>query len=287
MTIAEALAWAARQLAASPTATVDARLLLQHVLQRPRSYLIAHGDEPLAPEQLAALAALVERASQHEPVPYLTGSAPFYGLDFTVTPAVLIPRPETELLVEAALNWARARSAPCVVDVGTGSGCIAITVARHLPDATVIATDISPAALDVARQNATRHGVAERISFRLGPLLQPLVETPDLIAANLPYIGDDEWTELHGGVKWYEPAVALRGGPSGLELVERLLQQARSRLAPGGALFLEIGWRQGAAAQRLAQEQFPRAHIELLADYAGHERILVIKNHEDPAPTSK
>jgi release factor glutamine methyltransferase len=181
----------------------------------------------------------------------------------------------------------QARPAPCVVDVGTGSGCIAITLARHLADATVIATDISAAALDVAQQNAARHGVAERISFRQGPLLQPLGETPDVIAANLPYVGDDEWTALDGGVKWYEPAVALRGGPTGLELVGHLLQQARSRLARDGALFLEVGWRQGAAAQQLAQEQFPRAQIELLADYAGHDRILVIKNHEDPAPASE
>jgi release factor glutamine methyltransferase len=287
MTIADALDWAARELASAPTAAADARLLLQHVLQRPRSYLISHDEELLDAEQRAHFESLVSRARQQEPVPYLTGSAPFYGREFAVTPDVLIPRPETELLVEAALQWARPRPDACIVDVGTGSGCIAVTLARQLENATVIATDVSPAALDIARRNAARHGVAPRIHFREGSLLDPVPETPDLLVSNLPYIGDDEWTELDGGVKWYEPAVALRGGPTGLELVGRLLQQARLRLRRGGALFLEIGWRQGTAAQQLAREQFPQAQIELLKDYAGHDRILVVKDHEDSLPPSE
>lgn len=287
MTIADALDWAARELGGAPTAAADARLLLQHVLQRPRSYLISHDEELLGAEQRAHFESLVSRARQQEPVPYLTGSAPFYGREFAVTPDVLIPRPETELLVEAALQWARPHPDACIVDVGTGSGCIAVTLARQLENATVIATDVSPAALDIARRNAARHDVAPRIHFREGSLLDPVPETPDLLVSNLPYIGDDEWTELDGGVKWYEPAVALRGGPTGLELVGRLLQQARLRLRRGGALFLEIGWRQGAAAQQLAREQFPQAHIELLKDYAGHDRILVVKDHEDSLPPSE
>lgn len=278
MTIAGALSWATSRLGASATATIDARLLLQHVLQQPRPYLIAHGDELLTPELQASFVSLVARAARREPIPYLTGSAPFYGLDFAVTPAVLIPRPETELLVEAALQWAGARPALRVVDVGTGSGCIAVTLAKHLPGAEIVATDVSTEALNLARENAARHGVTARIAFVQGSLLEPLRMRPDLIVANLPYIGDDEWTELEGGVKWYEPAVALRGGSTGLELVGLLLLQARSRLQAGGALFLELGWRQGAVARSLAQEQFPLAQIELLRDYGGHDRLLVIKS---------
>ncbi|MDT8307307.1 MAG: peptide chain release factor N(5)-glutamine methyltransferase [Anaerolineae bacterium] len=278
MTIAAALRWATRELGASAAATVDARLLLQHVLQQPRPYLVAHGDEELTPAQQASFEGLVARAAQREPVPYLIGSAPFYGLDFAVSPAVLIPRPETELLVEAALQWAASRSGLRVVDVGTGSGCIAVTLAKHLPGARIVATDVSAPALALAQENAARHGVAGQIAFVQGSLLEPLSDRPDLVVANLPYIGDDEWTELEGGVKWYEPAVALRGGPTGLELVGLLLQQARPRLQVGGALFLEIGWRQGATARFLAQERFPQAQIELLRDYSGHERVLAIKS---------
>ncbi len=286
MIIADALAWACAQLGPSSTANVDARLLLQHVLQRSRASLIAHGDEPLTPDQQARLEALVGRAALREPVPYLVGSAPFYGLDFVVTPAVLIPRPETELLVEAALQWARRRPGLVVVDVGTGSGCIAVTLARELPTARILATDVSAEALVVARQNATRHGVESRIEFYEGSLLAPLPVAPDLVVANLPYIGDAEWTALDRGVKWYEPELALRGGPTGLELIERLLQEAKGCLRADAALFLELGWRQGAAAQQLAQETFPQARIELLTDYAGHDRVMAIKENEYPPSAS-
>lgn len=278
MTIAGALFWAAHQLGPVPSATIEARILLQHVLQQQQAYLIAHGDEELTPEQRARYEELVARAARREPVPYLIGRAPFFGLDFAVTPDVLIPRPETELLVEAALAWAESRAGLRVVDVGTGSGCIAITLARQLPAARIIAVDVSPAALSIARQNAALHGVTPRITFVQGSLLEPVSVQSDLIVANLPYISDDEWTELEGGVKWYEPAVALRGGSSGLEQVGHLLLQARLRLQSGGALFLEIGWRQGAAARALAQERFPQAQIELLRDYGGHDRVLVIKS---------
>lgn len=287
MTIADALAWAGDQLGPSPTANVDARILLQHVLQRSRASLIAHGDQPLTPDQQARFEALVGRAVKREPVPYLVGSAPFYGLDFVVTPAVLIPRPETELLVEAAVRWAQGRPGLVVVDVGTGSGCIAVTLARELPGARILATDISAAALQVARQNAAKHSVAGRVEFYQGSLLEPVTAAPDLVVSNLPYIGDAEWTELDGGVKWYEPELALRGGPTGLELIERLLQEAKVCLRSGAALFLELGWRQGAAAQQLAQETFPQARIELLPDYAGHDRLLVIKKDEYPPSASK
>lgn len=287
MTLADALAWAGDQLGPSPTAHVDARLLLQHVLHCSRAQLIAHGDALLTPDQQAHFEALVGRAARREPVPYLIGSAPFYGRDFAVTPAVLIPRPETELLVEAALQWAQGRAGLVVVDVGAGSGCIAVTLALALPGARIIATDISAEALAVARQNAKTHGVEGRIEFLRGSLLEPAPASPDLVIGNLPYIGEAEWTELEGGVKWYEPELALRGGPTGLELIERLLQEAKVCLRPGAAIFLELGWRQGAAARQLAQKTFPQAQIELLPDYAGHDRVLVVKNNEYPPSASK
>ena len=278
MTIREALQWARQELSDSPTAAGDARLLLQHTLQVGRSHLVAHGEEALPAGRERAFRRLVTRARGSEPIPYITGEAPFYGLDFEVTTAVLIPRPETELLVQAAIEWGEAHGATTVADVGTGSGCIAVTLARHLPDARIAATEISPEALAVAQRNAERHGVAERIDFRRGSLLEPVDGDLDLIVANLPYVSDAEWTTLADGVKWYEPAGALRGGADGLALIRQLLEQARSRCQAGGALFLEIGWRQGKKAVTLARTIFPQARVDVLPDHAGHDRILVIES---------
>jgi release factor glutamine methyltransferase len=277
MTLREAMAWALEQLAASPTPRQDARLLLLHLLKVDPPTLAAHGERALTSAEVTALQAAVARARRGEPIPYIVGSAPFYGLDFAVTAAVLIPRPETELLVEAALQWANAHKPRRVIDVGTGSGCIAVTLARHLPAATVIAGDVSAAALALARRNAERHGVAERVDFYQGSLLQPLAPGLELIVANLPYVSDTEWTTLDDGVKWYEPASALRGGQGGLDLIGDLLHQARPRLTAGGVIFLEIGWRQGAPAQQLAQSIFPTAAITIQTDYAGHDRIVRIE----------
>ena len=276
-TIHKALQWARQELSDGPTAAGDARLLLQHALQVSRSHLVAHREEALPAGKEQLFRQLVARAARCEPVPYITGGAPFYGLDFIVTPAVLIPRPETELVAQTAIRWAVEHRAAAAVDVGAGSGCIAVTLALHLPDTRVEATEISREALEVARRNAERHGVAERIGFHHGSLLEPLDDKIDLIVANLPYISDAEWTTLADGVKWYEPARALRGGADGLVLIRQLLKQARSRLQAGGALFLEIGWRQGKDARSLARNIFPKARLDLLADHAGHDRILVIE----------
>ena len=283
MTIQEALAYGRSQLRhTSHTPQLDARLLLQHILSVSHTYLIAHDDEQLTAAQAQQYHTLVGRARQKEPIPYLIGQAPFYGLDFLVTPSVLIPRPETEQLVNAALAWAEARhSLPPdrslrIVDVGTGSGCIAVVLARQLPYAHVDAVDISAGALAIARQNARRLAPG-RIHFHQGQLLAPIQRQPDLIAANLPYVGDEEWTALDDGVKLYEPVLALKGGFGGLELVQELLQQAMSSLNTGGAIFLEVGWQQGPAARRLAESYFPEAQIEVIPDYAGHDRIVAIK----------
>lgn len=277
MTIQEAWRYGRAQLThVSSSPGLDARLLLQHVLTVTHSFLVAHADEPLTAVQEQRYRALIARAQRKEPVPYLTGSSNFYGLEFRVTPDVLIPRPESERLVELALEWAQGRSPLRIVDVGTGSGCIAVTLAVHLPQANVIAVDTSAAALSVAQHNVAQHAPG-RVALRRGHLLEPVTEPVDLIVANLPYVADSEWTQVDDAVKWYEPAVALRGGPDGLQLINQLLQQARDMLHPTGAVFLEIGWQQGAAARALAQAAFPAAEIEVVADYAGHDRIVVVR----------
>ncbi len=276
-TIGNALAWGRQQLQQSPTPAVDSRLLLEHVLQVDHAYLVGHVTDPLSAPQLTAYQALVARAAQGEPIPYLVGHAPFYGRSFLVNPAVLIPRPETEELMQRVITWAKTRSGAHLVDVGTGSGCIAVTLACELLAVQLTAIDVSAAALDVAGQNAERLGVAGRITFLEGSLLEPLPAPVDAIVANLPYVADDEWTSLDVGVKWYEPAGALRGGPDGLDVIRELLPQARSRLQPGGAIFLEIGWQQGETAVQLAAGHFPQAKVRLLADFAGHDRFVTIQ----------
>ncbi len=260
----------------SSTPHLDARLLLQHVLGVGHTYLIAHDDEELTAVQQQTFQTLIQRAANHEPIPYLTGHIDFFGLEFTVSPAVLIPRPETEQLVEKVIEWAKKRPSAHIVDVGTGSGCIPISLATQLPRATVEAVDISTDALAIAQQNAAQH-VAEQIQFHHGSLLEPIQSPIDLITANLPYITDDEWTMLDDAVKLHEPSIALKGGIDGFDLIRDCLQQATQKLADGGAIFLEIGWQQGVAAVQIAKEFFPTAVIELLPDYAGHDRFVTIQ----------
>jgi release factor glutamine methyltransferase len=278
MNIGEALALGRRRLSDAEDSALDARILLQYVLGVGHSYLIAYSEERLTSSQEDTYLALLARRVRGEPIPYLIGVAPFYGRDFYVSPAVLIPRPETELLVGAALEWASRHERPHVTDVGTGCGCIAITVAKSVTTASIEAVDISPVALEIAARNAQAHDVTNRVSFRLGRQLEPLCNRPDVIVANLPYVADHEWTALDEGVKWYEPEIALRGGPDGLALVRDLLAQATSRLASGGAIFLEIGWQQGQSALRLARSFFPEAKIDLISDYAGHDRVISIES---------
>ena len=276
MTIDEALAYGRAQLANSPTPHIDARILLEHLLQRPYSYLLAHGDKKLTAVQLTDYKRLVARAQQGEPIPYITGQAPFFDFMVRVNTAVLIPRPETEELVTQAVQYAQTLPAPHIVDVGTGSGCIAIALARQLPQARIEAVDISADALTIARANMFQLAPG-RIRFYEGDLLQPLPTPPDIVVANLPYISESEWTLLDDGVKLHEPSLALKGGVDGLDLVRRLLQQAMNKLGPHSAIFLEIGWQQGEAAAQLARARFPAAAIQLLPDLAGRDRILIVK----------
>lgn len=276
MNINEAWEYGRSSLAqASATPDLDARLLLEYVLEVNHSFLIAHADQILTQPQLRLYRQLIAKAKQKEPIPYLTNRAAFFGLDFTINPAVLIPRPETEQLVELALAWAKSQDQLRIVDVGTGSGCIAVSLSYHLPQAFVMAVDISLEALQVASENAERY-VPNRIHFYQGNLLEPVPFPVDLVVANLPYIASDEWTLVDDGVKWYEPRIALEGGSRGLDLISEMLEQSLTRLRPHGAILMEIGWQQGHAVMQLARHIFPEADVTLIADYAGHDRIVRI-----------
>jgi len=286
-TISRALAAATDVLRASGVedARLSAEALLAHVLGKGRIYLIAHADESLSVGQDAAYTSLIARRSAGEPVAYLTGHRGWYDLDLHVTPDVLVPRPETEGLVERALIWAERHPVHAVVDVGTGSGLLAIALARSLPHARVYATDVSPAALAVAQENSARiaDGAGpERprpaVTFLQGDLLTPLPEPVDLIVANLPYIGQQEYEGLARDVRLYEPRLALVGGAGGHELTVRLLAAAPRYLLPGGALYAEIGPPQADAVRAAARAAFPRAEVRLETDYAGLTRYLAVED---------
>ncbi len=274
--LASALRWASTFLAPHiDRPQVEAELLLVHVLAQPRAYLWAHPEAALTSQQAADYAACVQRRAAGEPLPYITGQIEFFGLMFTVMPDVLIPRPETETLVEAALDWLEAHPDAVAVDVGTGSGCIAVALTIQVPSLRLYATDISPAALQMARANAERHNVAEHITFLEGDLLMPLLEPVDLIVSNPPYVAEDEWDALPLSVR-QEPRLALLSGADGLDAIRQLLQQACTRLLPSGLMLVEIGERQGKAAQALAQAAFPDADVSILPDLAGKDRVLKI-----------
>jgi len=274
--IQQALSIGRCELAASSSPYLDARLLLQHVLEKNHAFLIAYDQEELSSSQERAYRQLLQRASKGEPIPYLVGKAPFFGADYKVNSSVLIPRQETEQLVRAALKWAGKKGRLEVVDVGTGSGCIAIALACHLPQLEISAVDISKASLEVARSNAELHSVSGRIHFYQGSLLEAIPNKVDMVIANLPYIADHEWTTLDVSVKWYEPDIALRGGPDGLAHIRNLLRQAKEKLTPGGAIFLEIGWGQGPDVRQIAEAYYPLAQVSVSKDLAGLDRIFTV-----------
>ena len=257
ITVREALTRATDQLSMHPelrpTALPDAALLLLHTLGVDRAALIAHPERPLDREQQAAYQRLLERRLRFEPMQYILGTQDFFGLPLRVTPAVLIPRPETELLVEAVLARVVAAK-PRIVDVGTGSGAIAIALANALPQAVVTALDVSPEALLVARQNAATHGTA--IHFLESDLLEALAPTElfDILVSNPPYIPTGDTAGLHPQVREHEPGQALFAGEQGLDIYARLIPQAARHLIPGGLLALEIGHGQQAALTSLLAE---------------------------------
>ncbi len=257
---------------------LDAELLLAHTLGLNRAAILAHPDRLLTPKQLTRFRDLVTRRAAREPLPYITGHREFFDLDFVVDARVLIPRPETELLIEHALRIARTMPEPLeIADVGAGSGAIAVTLAVHLPHATVYALDDSSGALAVTAENARRHNVAGRVQCRQGDLLAPLPGPVNLIAANLPYVAAGELANLLPEIRDYEPLAALVGGLDGLESIHRLLATAGPYLHPGGALLLEISASQGVAATTLARRYFPTADVQLHRDYAGLDRLVIVQ----------
>lgn len=270
------------------SAQLDAQVLLCHVLGIERAMLYAYPEREITSQQEQQYFALIARRKQHEPVAYLTGQKEFYGLDFCVDKRVLIPRPETELLVEIALEMIQRRIAngqiPVIADIGTGSGAIPISIAVEEPRLPYIyASDISSDALQVAHLNCLRHHVTERVRLLQGNLLSSLPEPVDLLLANLPYVGTDELRDISPDVQLYEPHQALFSGPDGLDLLRRLGEEVRKShvLKPAGAVLLEIGYRQREELTRLFHDYWPSATIICRKDHAGFDRILQIETFEN------
>jgi release factor glutamine methyltransferase len=257
---------------------LDAELLLIHILGMSRASLLAWPERRLTMKQLAAYRDAVARRAAREPLAYVVGHREFFGLDFAVDPRALIPRPETELLVERALQILgsmRPGDKQRVADVGCGSGAIVVSLAVHLPKAILYALDGSTGALALTADNARRHAVEDRVCCLLGDLLRPLPEPVDLITANLPYVTTQEWESLPPEIRRYEPRAALDGGPDGLSLIRRLLAAAGPYLRPKGTILLEIGAGQGPAVLSLARQSFPQ--VQLSQDYAGLDRLVAIQ----------
>jgi release factor glutamine methyltransferase len=256
----------------SERARLDAETLLMHLIHRDRAFLIAHQNEILTAEGAVSYYALIERRMAGEPIQYITGEAEFFGLPFKVTRDVLIPRPETEHLVEKVLSFAANFEEPRIVDVGTGSGAIAVALAHKLPDAQITAIDISAAALEIARGNAELNGVAERVRFLEGDLLAPVAgEEFEIVVSNPPYVAESDRESLAVEVRDYEPAVALFAG-RGLDIYRRLIPGARDRLVPGGYLAMEIGYGQNKAIARLLAKAGIE-EIEFTGDLQGIPRV--------------
>ena len=257
-------------------ARLDAQVLLAHICGKSRTWVLAHPEYDLSPEEQVQLDIAIDRLTSGTPLPYVLGIWEFYGRSFIVTPATLIPRPETELLVETALAWLQANPRRRqAADVGTGSGCIGVSLAAHIDDLKVTATEISPRAVITAIDNSIRHNVDERVSVIQNDLLSGIPGPFDLICANLPYIPSESLQSL--AVYGREPSLALDGGPDGLDLIRRLLKQAGQRLSPGGLILLEIDAGQGESAPAAARMNFPEAEISLKRDLAGHPRLVVIQ----------
>jgi release factor glutamine methyltransferase len=270
--IKELLVWTTRYFSGRglDNPRLEAELLLAHILGQERVQLYAHYDRPVNQKERKEFKELIQRRVRGEPAAYIIGYQEFMSLRFQVNPAVLIPRPDTETMVENILDLYPQRSIH-ICDVGTGSGAIAISLAHYNPSSRVVATDISEAALSVARLNAVANQV--EIEFYQGDLLAQLQDYPplDLIVANLPYIPLDEYKDLDSGVRNFEPVQALLAPGDGLDLYRRLLPQALDKLKPGGCLFAEIGYNQGKLAQKMAHAF---NEVEIIKDMAGRDRIL-------------
>jgi release factor glutamine methyltransferase len=276
------VAWSAKYLAARGVADarLNAEILLAHVLGWKRIDLYTRFEEPLDPEALGRFRGLLKSRGRRVPVEYLTGRVEFMGLELAVDPRVLIPRPETEILVERAVEILTQSPRPRMLDLGTGSGCVAVAIAARLPGAKVVATDRSLGAIAVARANAERHGVARRIGFRTGDLYEALgaEDGPfDLIASNPPYVSPAASESLEPEIREHEPAEALFTSGDPLEVVREIVRGAPDWLAPGGHLLVEIGAGSGPGARGLVAATFGLELVEIARDLAGIERVVVAR----------
>lgn len=264
-------------------AQLEADVLLRHALgmDEERAHMLALLHEPIDTAATARFEELLRRRLAHEPTAYIVGFREFYGIELACSPAALIPRPETELLVEIALDWlARLEPAaprPLIVDVGTGNGALAIALALNRPEARVVAIDTSADALRLARDNVERHGVGARVGLVRGDLLRPLGASADLIVANLPYVSEGDWEDLAAEIRSHEPRAALVGGRGGTETIARLLAEAPARLKARSLLLCECGDLQADALRIEAVRALPEAWIEVRQDLAGLDRVLYVE----------
>lgn len=276
MNIAEALKTAAEKLDAAglKEPLKDARLLLSFVIERPKEFLFAHPEYELTPAETTSFDDAVSRRVRCEPVQYIIGKTEFYGLEFTVSPAVLIPRPETEILVENAVNILKQNAAARFCEIGVGSGCISVSMLKDLPTASAIAVDRSPEAIEVARINAERHGVLERLDLRLSNVFDLVAEEGfDAIVSNPPYISLAETADLDREVRDFEPKFALTDGADGLSIIRTIITDSYHKLLPGGVLLMEIGYGQTESVRTLLS---PEKWLDLrfIADLQNIPRVL-------------
>ena len=267
------------------TPQLDSAVLLAHVLNVSKAWLYAHPHRQLTPDEIRRYEGLVRRRMCHEPTAYLIGYKSFYGLDITVDRRVLIPRPETEMLVESVLahlkEMIREGQTPRVADVGTGSGAIATALAVNAPQVVVYAIDLSDDALQVAAQNMWRYGLGEQVQLIPGDLLDALPEPVDVVVANLPYVATPALQGLARQVRDYEPILALDGGADGLQVIAQFFRSlqmpaGQGKLRPAARIYLEIGMDQGAAVRSMAENAFPGGRVEVHVDYAGLDRVVQV-----------
>jgi len=284
MTIIDTINRAAARLSANQVdhARWDAELLLSHILDRDRAWLLAHILEELDDQAFRLYDHAIDRRAVREPLQYITGRQEFWGLVFAVTPDVLIPRPETEFVVETAIKAVSMALSPIIIDLCTGSGCIAVSLAKELLGAQVFATDLSEQALEVARENARMNQAASRIRFLAGDLFAPIMELDlhgkaDVITANPPYIRTGDLAALQPEVRDFEPKMALIAGPAGTEIGTAIIQQAAEFLKPGGTLIMEMGMGQTTAFSAIVKQAGNYRSLEIVKDLAGIERVLVAR----------
>ena len=262
----------------SPDAKLEAEVLLRHVLKIDRATMFSELEENLSEDSVNNITALVKRRIQREPLAYITGTKEFYGLMFEVSEDVLIPRPETELLVDMAITKAKLlkKNEITIVDVGTGSGAIAVSLAVNIPNSSVIAVDLSKSALEMADENRRAHGMYSRVKLRLGNLLDPVTDNIDILVSNPPYIRKDRLAFLQDEVL-KEPLMALDGGEDGLTLIKELLSQARDKMASTSVILFEIDSDQGAEAAKISKSYFPLGEVTVLRDLNNDDRAVQIE----------